>query len=242
MRRKVLVVIGLLVFVGLLTNPPVWGQSPTPTPDERVQEIREAVKEMVTEARKGQKRAFVGEITDITNTTLVLDTGRGEKQAKASDETTIIGLGKKETDFGDLEIGSFAIAMGYLEETGILDARRIVIIEKPKVPARAVAFGVVEDKSSEENILTVKHPKKETVYEVEVTDDTKITKKIEGKMETIKFEDIEIGDRLVAIGTPTEENENSITAKIIHVIPGRAVGLKEATPTPKVTPSPETEE
>lgn len=234
------IVILHFTFYILHLAPTALGQSPTPTSGEDVQEIREAVKEKVQAARAGQKRAFVGEITDI-NTTIILNTRQGEKQVRVSDETTIIGSGRKEIGVEDLEIGTFAIAMGYLEETDILDARRIVIIEEPKVPARLVAFGKVDDISSVEKILSVKHPKKGTVYEVEVISTTKITKKIEGEMETAKYEDIEIGDRLVAIGTPSEEN-NFLTAKLIHVIPGLAVGQEEATPTSEVTPSPETEE
>lgn len=230
--RFLLVISYLLLVIGLLVNSPVWGQSePTATVDPAIQQkVEERIQRVLT-VHAGKKQAFVGEITDITNTTLVLDTGRGEKQAKAGDETIIIGLGKKEIEFKDLEIGSFAITMGYLEETGILDTRRIVIDKKPKVPTRLVAFGEVTDKSSEgEKILTVEHPKKGTVYEVDATKASKITKKIEGKIEQITFEAIEKGDRLVAIGTPSEEKENSLTAKIIHVIPGKAVGQEEATP------------
>lgn len=230
--KKLLIINCWLLVIGLLINSPTWGQSPTPTPDEKVQEIREAVKEMVTETRKGQKRAFVGEIIDITNTTLSLDTQQGEKQARAGEETTIIGLSKKEIEFEDLELGSFAIVMGYLEETGILDVRRIVIDKKPEAPAREVAFGEVIDASTEEKILTVKHPKKGTVYSVEATGTTTITKKGEEEKEKIKFGDIEIGDFLVTIGTPSEENENFITAKLIHIFLSQTLGQEEATPSP----------
>jgi len=239
MKSRKLLVIGLLVFIGLLVNSPIWGQSPSPEAspaaeeeelDESKEYIREEVKKRVQAARAGQKRAFVGEIADITNTTLVLDTGRGEKQVRAGEETTIIGLERKEIEFEDLEIGSFTIAMGYLEETGILDARRIVIDKKPKIPDRLVAFGEVTDESSEEKILTVKHPQKGTVYMVEVTGTTEITSKVGDEIETIKYEEINVDDLLVAVGTPTEGKENFITAKLIHIFLSRAAGQGEATP------------
>jgi len=145
------IVILHFTFYILHLAPAALSQSPTPTPDEKVQEIREAVKEKVqetlAEAEEGQKRAFVGEITDITDTTLVLDTRQGEKQVKIGEETKIINLARKEIELEDLEIGSFAIAMGYLEEAGMLDGRRIVIIKKPEFPARMVVFGKLTNKS-----------------------------------------------------------------------------------------------
>lgn len=234
-----LVLFSLLVTGYWLLVTKIVAQSPTPTPDEKVEEIREAVRERVQETRADQKKAFVGEISEITDSTLALETHLGENQVRAGEETIIIGLEKDEIDFEDLEIGSFAIAMGYIEETGILDARRIVIDQKPKVAARLIAFGEVTDKSSEEKILTVKHPQKGTVYMVEVTEKTEITTKVEGEIETIKYEEINVGDFLAAVGTPAEENENSLTAKIIHVISSLAEGLEKATPTPEATPSPE---
>lgn len=235
--RKLLAISNLLLVIGLLLNSPVGAQFPSPEAspageeviDEKIKDVRdwakEKAREMIEEAKKGRKKAFVGKISEIANTNLVIDTHLGEKQAKTDEETKIIGLGKKEIEFEDLEIGSFVIAMGYLEETGVLNARRIVISKRPKVPARLVAFGKVTDKSPEEEVLTVKHPSKGTIWTVEVRGTTKITKKIEvlpaggqEKVEKIKFDQIELGDRLVAIGVPDKE-ENFLIAKLIHIIP-----------------------
>lgn len=235
MRKKITnwcLVLGICLVLGAWCLViPARGQSPSPEaspaaeeemPDEKIKGVRdwakEKAREMIEEAKKGSKKAFVGRISEITNTTLVIDTYQERKQVKTSEETKIIGLGRKEIKFEDLEIGSFAITMGYLEETGILDARRVVISKKPTVPARLVAFGKVTDKSTEEKVLTVKHPSKGTIWTVEVTGTTKITKKIEEKVEKIKFDQIEFDDHLVAIGVPDKE-ENFLTAKLIHIIP-----------------------
>ena len=202
---------------------PVQGQDNEDSLEGKVKDIRDAVKEKVQErldeVQKGQKRAFVGEVSDLTNHTLILTVRQEEKQVRVSDEATIINLKRQEIDFEDIEIGSHVIAMGYLEENGILDGRRIVVTEKPTPPVQRVAFGEMTDKSTEENVLTVKHPKKETVWSVEVTSKTRVTKKEDEEMETIKFDEIEIGDHLVAIGSPDTE-ENFIVAKLIHVVPG----------------------
>lgn len=241
--KKLLVISNLLLVIGLVVNSPVvWGQSPTPeATSPAVQQIREKVKEIVREkieeVKKGQIRAFVGEISKISNLNITTTNPRGEKQIRVSEETKIIGKGRKEIKLEDLEIGNFILAMGYLGDNGVLEARRIVVAEKPKLPARAVAFGKVTDISTtEEKILTVKNEKKGITYTVVVTDKTIITKKGETKIEKVNFSAIEKGDRIVAIGTPTENEKKVITAKIIHVIPGKAKG-QEVTPTP-LTPTP----
>jgi len=256
-QNKILISL-LIVFnfsLYLLASAPLaLSQSPTPesspaakkTIDLKVQGARnwakQKAREMIEKVRKGQKRAYVGEVLKISNSTIVLKTRLGEKQIEVDDQTTFIGTGRREIEFQDLEIGSFAIAMGYPEENGILKARRVVVIKKPKFPARIVAFGRVTDQSSEEKIITVKHPKKGTLWSVEVTNQTRITKKIDGQLKKIKFEQITIGDRLVAVGVPDTE-ENFLTAKLIHIIPGSPAPATKPTPvssspTPLSTPEP----
>lgn len=224
--KKLLIISNLLLVIGLVVNSPVvWGQSPTlEATSPAVQQIREKVKEIVREkieeVKKGQIRAFVGEISQISNLNITITNPRGEKQVRVSEETKIIGKGRKEIKLEDLEIGNFILAMGYLGDNSVLEARRIVVAEKPKLPARAVAFGKVTDISTTgEKILTVKNEKKGITYTVVVTDKTIITKKGETKIEKVNFSAIEKGDRVVAIGTPTENETKLITAKIIHVIP-----------------------
>ena len=252
-----LVLFSLIVAGSLILAMKIAAQSPTPeisptaeeVSDDKVQGIREAVKEKVREkleeVQKGQKRAFVGEIKKISNSTLILTALQGEKQVTVSEETTIIDKDRKEIELDALEVGDYLIAMGYLEEADLLSAIRIVVTNELKLPDREVAFGEVTDISAEEKILTVKNQKKGTIYTVEATGTTKITKKIEGKVQEAKFADINEGDRLVAIGKATENEETIISAKIIHVIPGQAIGLTEEeepspTPSPKATPTPKT--
>lgn len=234
-----------LFTVSCLLSAKIVAQSPTPEPTptvkEEVQEIREAVKEKVREkieaTRAGQKRAFVGKLTEIFNNTLVLDTRLGERRAQVATGAAIISFEKK-IKFEGLEIGSFVISMGYLREDEILDTRRVVVTEKPEIaPERLVAFGKVTDINENTKTILVEHPKKGTNWTVEITTKTRITKKVEGKVKEVDFKDIAQGDRLVAVGTTVEGEENKITAKIIHVIPGLAVGQEkeEVTPTPEET-------
>ena len=141
------------------------------------------------------------------------------------------------TTLENLETGSFAIGMGYLEENNLLETKRLVIGKKTELPAREVAFGQVTDISSEEEILTIKNEKKNLIYTIEIDSKTVITKKTDGKVTKIKFADIVEDDKLVAVGAPSENEHKIITAKIIHVIPGLSEEVS-TTPTVKATPTP----
>lgn len=237
-----LLIISFFVFSSI---PEILAQSPTP--DEKVKEIREAVKEKVREeiqqTQKGQKKAFVGEITEISNSTLVLEARSGEQQAEIDDEATILNIKKSKIEFEDLEIGNYVIAMGYLGENEVLQAKRVVVTKEPKTSTRQVVVGRVTDISDDEKIITVKNEKKGVVYMVEATSKTTITQKLEeDEIEEVKFGQIEEGDWLVTIGTPTENEEKIITAKLIHLVPDK--NKPEPTPTPEEesTPSPASEE
>lgn len=243
MKKKFIIYVLLVACYGLRVT---MAQAVSPTPisfptrqsspaaeeeiEEKIKEIREAVKEKVREkiqeVKKGIPRAYVGEITQITDSTLSLDTRRGLIPITLTSETKIKGIGKQTLELKDLKVGDFCIAMGYLADDGTLEAKRIVIATKPAPPVREVAFGRVSDISSEEKILTVKNERKGLTYTVVVTDKTIITKKVDKRVEKVKFLAIEKGDRIVAIGTPTENEAKLITAKIIHVIPS-------VSPTPK---------
>ena len=208
--------------------------------EEKIQQIREAVKEKVREkiqeVKKGVARAYVGKIAQIGENEFTLENPRQSIRVVVGEETKIIGKTKQNLEFKDLKVGDFCIAMGYLEEKGTLEAKRIIVIPKPKPPARVVAFGRVTDISSEEKILTVKNERKGITYTITVTDKTIITKKKDNKVQKVQFLAIEIGDRLVAVGTPTENENKIITAKIIHVIPGKAIGTLKPSPSPSPTP------
>ena len=242
MIKKIIVLLMFFVLGALFLNK-VKAVSPTPATssaakNQKVEDIRQAiekeVREKLDQAKKGQKAAFVGEITNISDLQLTLQTNQGEKQLNVATDAALIGRGGKKITLKDLKTGLFTIAMGFIEENDVLGVRRLVVSEKPKTVSKEIAFGKVTDISKEENVITIKNEKKNIIYTVEITDKTTITKKVDGKVQKIKLEVIETGDYLIAIGVPTENEHKLITAKIIHVIPGLS---KEASPTPSAKPT-----
>lgn len=260
--QKLLGLILLPVTCYLLLFTPIFAQSPSPSPTLTPEEttspegkairdrVKELVREKIEELKKGRKAAYFGEIVSIAEGQISVSNRFGQNQILINKETKLIGANRQEISLDQLKKGFFAVAMGYFDENQLLVAKRLVVMSKPKPLVGETAFGRVADISKEENILTVKNQKKGLTYLVEVTGKTVITKKLDGNVQKITFDKIALGDRLIAVGAAENNEAKMITAKLIHVIPGKAVGQQsptpaaspaaEATPTakPKTTPKP----
>lgn len=220
--------IGLIGLIGHLLVPASQAQTPSPTPvsDEAVEDIRQAVREEVQkrleETGLGEKRAVVGTLTDIVNTTLVLATRAGEVNVSVASEAAILRTslrGRQEIDFEDLELEEYAIVMGYLDEKGELSARRIVVADRPEPRDRFSVFGQVT--TAEDGDLTLRHPQTGQAWTVVTSAKTSITTRLAGKREEIDFEAIKQGDSLVVIGRPDKDLSNTLQAILIHRVSGQ---------------------
>lgn len=237
--KKIPIILIIFCFFGVFSLG-AWAQTDeeaTPSPDSELiqQKVEERIQKVLKTAEEKRKRALIGTLKAIADSTLTIETQLGEIETKVATDAAILNENRKKIDLEDLTVGNKLVALGYLEDS-ILEAKRIIQRKEFQIPETNVAFGIVTDISQEEKILTIKHPKKETVYMIDVSTTTKITKRIEGEIKTIKFSDIEENDYLVAIGKPGENAEKIITAKLIHVVSGEA---EEATPSP--SPAPEEE-
>ena len=246
MNLKLFLLSLILFLLPLPTK--TFGQTPTveetSIASESASEIRKQAQEKILSLKEASnRRAFWGDLKEINNSTLLLENPKGERRIK-TDEGTEFFSGKTKIKSTDLEIGNFIIALGYLDENSTLLAKRIISVKTAPKPAtrRFVAYGIVSDVSEDEEILAVNHNKKDVTYEVAVDDKTVITKKVAGKIKKIAFVDIKTGDRLVAIGTK-KSGEETITAKLIHIIPSQDKETQEPTPTStqgaENTPTPE---
>lgn len=210
------------------TQATVSTPSAAPT-DEKVQEIRDAVKQKVTEKiqeikDKIEKKGYVGILTEMTDSTLTLQTLTGEKMVQVATQAAIIDSGRKEIKAKDLEIDQKLICMGTLDENKILVAKRIVVVTPPKkAPPKRQAFaGRITDVNPKTKILTVNHLRKlSQQYLVKVTNDTEF---MEGK-----FADLTIDSVLVVITSQEEENETPIALAI------KTLSVPSKTPTPEPT-------
>lgn len=139
---------------------------------DRVKEILEET-EQIQNQRK--RRALVGIVERVTTESLTLQTLKGEQVIKLLPEkTTIFSTPKPQPmQVQDIEIGGYAIVMGYINSDDVVEARRILV--SPTMlfpPKKKVIIGTVQNIST--SLLTIvtrtqKEEKislsKKTVYE-----------------------------------------------------------------------------
>jgi hypothetical protein len=237
------IVILMFAFCILNLAPRVLSQSPTPEEEEISPEIKEKVQERIEAIQEStnRKAGFFGTIADVSNSTLTIESEKGERKIKTDEETDFLGAKGQAIELDDLEIEDFIIALGYLESDGYLLGKRIsVLAEEPEpVEPKEAAYGEVADISQEEEVISLSSLKDDATYEIDVTSKTTIETKVGEKIKEIDFDEIEIGDRLAAVGTK-ENGNGTISASVIYLIPSQTE--EEITPTPKASPTPTEEE
>jgi len=194
--------------------------------DEKVKELRDSltatgIQEKLDQIKdKIEKKAYVGTILEITDSTLTLSSFRGKQRVRLTAETTIVGSSKKEITTKDLAVEDKIIAMGDVDTNGTLEAKRIVVVAAPKTvpPKRLVIFGTITEIDSKASTITLTAIKNldETVI-LKIDKDTDLANPKDAKV-TIKFKDLKENQKVLAIYPEPKENESAV-AKIIFILP-----------------------
>jgi len=214
--------------------------TPTPKEDqlEKIRKLKERVATKVAELRKKSKKAYSGEIKDVSESTILLLTKKEDEiTIKVGEETKIfrVGVGKrKEITIKNLETGEKISALGVSEEE--LPAKIIIVKTLP-----LIIHGKVTEVDAEGGIITIQTKRREEfVVDYEKTTKCKVFEKGKGLVKG-GLSKIKIDDRIHIIGTQNENDETRLTARRILVLPGKALGIvgkEKSTLTPTITPSP----
>ncbi len=235
MITKLLIVV--FSFSLFAFHSPVFAVSPTPTikpvatgttapmptaaDDEKVKEIRDAIKEKVNEIKeKIEKRAYVGIISQITDSTITLDNFRGKQRARLTSATTIIGADKREIKAKDLALEDKVITMGDLGENEILEAKRVLVVPKPKTTPlkRTIFIGTITAINGRTAIITVTDLKDpDTSLDFAVDKDTYLAL-VGNAKGTPKFADLKDSQRVVVVHLLSPDSK-TIHAKSVFILP-----------------------
>ena len=200
----------LVVYSSAFVKKDVVSNNPT-TDSSSESAIRAKVEEKV-KAAMSKPKAYLGVVTDITDSTIQIKALNGEiKQITAkAEEVTVIKTGKtnKEVKLTDIGIGDFIVAMGYKNGNQVLTAQRILITEPVTEPRSKATYGVV-------SAVSVKSV---TIAENELTPDklTGIFSVSREKVAKTLFSNIEEGGFAVFV---TLEESNKTTVRSIFVLP-----------------------
>jgi hypothetical protein len=219
-----------LVFLFLLSFN-VYAVSPTASPsatplpasseEEKIQEIRQAIKDQVTEIKnKIEKKAYVGNIFEITDSTITLSNFRGKQRVRITEETTIINASKKEIPIKDLALEDKIIALGETDANETLESKRIMVVAPLKnIPAKRMIFcGTVNQVNTKTSTLTIS-PLKQTNPPLNVKiDKSSYLFNLNDSSENLVFGDFSQGQKVTIIYPETAEGKIPL-AKTIFLLP-----------------------
>lgn len=241
--RKVIYTVLLAFCLSLIASPAAAQQQESTSSIRNL--VREKVKEKLATLAK-KPSALTGTLEQITDSTLEVKTRDGKVQlASTTDQTLYLRIGgskRNQIKFADLVLGEFVVVMGYRNDNGVLEAKRVVAYDKKPTNSRQAVYGVVT--KTEKTALSIQHPKTSpSPWTVKISSKTKITAKVDTRIEEVGLDQVKVGDRIAAAGTADPKTPNTLQAKRVHVIPGAARGLLQRpkpTTTPSIKPTPTT--
>ena len=191
------------------------GEDETSSATQEANEVENKVNQKIEEVRN-RATFYTGTITDITNSTFQLKSDDGEiKQVSILDSAIFVKLGKTSTTLKleDVAIGDYIIALGYVNDKGVLASSRILVTSPSQPNTPVITLGKVSDiKRTQVTVAPASGTK-----EIEIVP-TNSTLTTSGKIENpkkVKFSTIENDDTILVIGVTSE---SEIEASRIHII------------------------
>ena len=165
--------------------------------------IRNKVQEKLA-SKLSSPKFYIGSITDISSTSVQIKSIEGEiKLLNVTDNnvTFVKSTGKspQNVEFKDLAIGDFVIALVFVNETEVLDAKRILITPTVTKSTRNAIIADISKLSSKFLTLGEK-------IVVNLTKGTNYFEISQDKPTKLGLSDIEIGNKVIVSG-PVEDSE-----------------------------------
>lgn len=158
-------------------------------------------------------KAYIGTITDITDSTLEIKTLATEiKQISINSQSTSVinstGTTLKTVKTTDIAIGDFVVAMGYINGNSVLAAQRILITDPVTQPKITISQAKVT--SLTKKALTVSSIPDNTEDTVQPNTKTDIQMVKDGKSIDAKFGDIQKDDLVIYVVTINDKDVSSV--------------------------------
>ena len=118
-------------------------------------DVRSKVQERVKEIQKNSV-FFLGTVTDISEGSFQLKLPSGEIEQVATDQDTDFAsetATKKTIEEEDVAIGDFILAMGFTNDSDVLEAKRIVVISEPEETDNKALLGTIVSIDTRELVL-----------------------------------------------------------------------------------------
>lgn len=238
----------MTVSVSAATPSPTGGPSPKPTANIKIEDLKERLATKVAEMRKMTPKAVFGTVTQVSISTITIDTPGKAVKIELTDDIKVFQILKgKRTQLvlDNVEKNDVVTVFGDYDGTlDILRAKKI-FIEAPTRPVRVHGKIAAIDKKN--NVITLKGIDGET-YTIDIESDTKTFQWTKGKgVEKSGFSKLEEGAFMSLLGTAEPKKINTYSALRLLFLSQQTVTptppptiTKEATPSPTVKRTPTT--
>ena len=198
-------------------------ETPSPTPKsslipdtdeaiERVQRIKDIVASKVAELNLVEKKGIIATITEVSSTEIKAIDYKNQHVVIDVDEITNFDFEEEDFGISDLSVGEMYSFVGlYNKDSEKLLAR---FISQPSSIPNYINGAISEINEDDFQIKVVNAEGQIFTIDIETSTDTMIVDK-EGGLEESGFSDLKLGQRVIAAGFNTDENELSVT-RIIH--------------------------
>jgi hypothetical protein len=158
-------------------------------------------------------KAYIGTVTDITDSTIQIKTTGNEIQqisvsASGTTVTNSTGVTSKTVKTTDIAIGDFIVAMGYIDGNSVLSAQRILItnpVTEPKIVINEAKVASVTKKALTINIIS------DNTQDSVVPDvNTDIQAVKDGKSAAAKFSSISASDTIIYVVTTDSKGNDTV--------------------------------
>ena len=195
----------------------------TPVSDENIQKIRQAVQQKVKEklasitSTTTGKKAFIGTITTINQNDITISYRDQTHQLTVDEETVFINTKRNKTTLDKIPEGQAVLAMGYLNEEQILETKRLIAVDAASLEERKhIVVGQIVDISQSSSIFVL-IPSGDKDIQYQLKTDSKTETILKDKT-AIKFNELENGQKVIVIFSPTQKNSKTYYAhKIIKL-------------------------
>ncbi|MFC1653279.1 hypothetical protein ACFL1M_00330 [Patescibacteria group bacterium] len=226
MKKKIASIISILSFLLILSlTSAVMAQEESTDSgqinDEEISKsIKERIKKVATKAGsliiEKRKIALIGSVEKIANDTLTIKTKDEIKLASVSATTVFVrSPGNTNQKLEDVSINDYAIAMGFINGSDVLETKRVLLYSKaPEKTKKTSIAGVISYIDEDEDAVSIISNQEEIV--LELTSSTDLSIQQGTQVNEIDLSNLELGQYVTTIYIPT--NDEYSTPKALTIL------------------------
>ncbi|MDD2483356.1 MAG: DUF5666 domain-containing protein [Candidatus Shapirobacteria bacterium] len=177
---------------------------PTKAPNKEVLEmVQQKVKDMLqsTTATSTEPKSIIGTITQINSSQIIVNYKNESKTITITEETVFIDAKRNKTKIDNIKAGQDILAMGYLNQYGNFEAKRVVITDLKTIENKnEIVLGKIVDISQSSPVfILIPIKNKEIQYQIKTDTKTEILNKDNNKLTLDKLKS---GQKIVVVIQP----------------------------------------